>query len=257
MSMTPAQLDACKAVLIAARERALPMVSGYHVGTAVLGASGAVHPGCNVEFGRQHLNFTVHGEQCALANAWANGETAVAGILIGGTPCGHCRQFIREVADCKTIAIHTLKSWEQSYDIDDLLPGSFGPDHLGVEAAFMATPYPHRPGFRPADPARAAREAAMASYAPYTKTRSGVCLVWPDGRAVSGTAVENAAFNPTLSPIAMAVAVAIVNGFDPQTIFECWVAEDAGAVSYGPAIETALLQMSPLAARHLVPWSEQ
>jgi cytidine deaminase len=46
-------------------------------------------------------------------------------------PCGGCRQRIREFADSKTrIRIYGAKGLHGTYSCDDLLPESFGPEHL-------------------------------------------------------------------------------------------------------------------------------
>ena len=54
----------------------------------------------------------------------ANGEAIC-------TPCGGCRQKIREFASSKTrILCYGPEGLRATYTLDDLLPHSFGPDHL-------------------------------------------------------------------------------------------------------------------------------
>ena len=67
------------------------------------------------------------------------GETRIAAILVVGdgdalvTPCGGCRQRIREFAGADTpIHIAGSEGLRQSFTLDELLPVSFGPDHLVV-----------------------------------------------------------------------------------------------------------------------------
>ena len=67
----------------------------------------------------------------------ANGGTRIACILILGdgdalvTPCGACRQRIREFGDADTpIHIASPKGLRAKFSLDDLLPASFGPANL-------------------------------------------------------------------------------------------------------------------------------
>jgi len=120
-----------------ARANAHAPYSGFAVGAAILDESGTIHAGCNVE------NAAYPQGQCAEATAIGamivGGGKRIAAIAVAGpeggdpcTPCGGCRQRIREFAApdtpvliCaggKIIARHTL---------DELLPHSFGPEHLG------------------------------------------------------------------------------------------------------------------------------
>ena len=57
-----------------ARSYARPPISHYQVGAVGLGRSGDLYLGVNLEFDRQALNQTVHGEQFVTANAMAHGE---------------------------------------------------------------------------------------------------------------------------------------------------------------------------------------
>jgi cytidine deaminase len=67
------------------------------------------------------------------------GERRIAEILVIGngdalcTPCGGCRQRIREFADPSTV-IHIAGPGgvRAKFTLGKLLPESFGPDHLAV-----------------------------------------------------------------------------------------------------------------------------
>ncbi len=109
--------------------------SKYHVGAALVTSSGQVFTGCNVE------NAAYKGT-CAEAGAIAAmhlaGERRIADIVVVGprndecTPCGDCRQRVREFADATT-KIHTFTNDGHhlgSYTIEELLPKSFGPQNL-------------------------------------------------------------------------------------------------------------------------------
>jgi len=110
--------------------------SNFHVGAAVLDENGNIYDGCNVENAAYPSGSCA--EQQAIGSMVANGGRIIRHILITGvsnqpiTPCGACRQRIREFADKETlIHIHDQKrGLIKTYMIDELLPDSFGPDNL-------------------------------------------------------------------------------------------------------------------------------
>jgi cytidine deaminase len=121
-------VQAAKAV----RKNAYAPYSGYLVGAALMDEVGRVHTGCNVE------NAASPEGACAEANAIgamvAAGGSKIAAISIAGgrdsiarcTPCGGCRQKIREFADEKTRIILVGESdTVATYSIEELLPASF------------------------------------------------------------------------------------------------------------------------------------
>jgi len=90
-------------------KHAHPPISNFFAGALVRGTSGALYAGANLEVPNSGLNQSTHGEQAAVANAFGHGETgidtlAAAGSLAGpgqgevSAPCGHCRQFLNELA---------------------------------------------------------------------------------------------------------------------------------------------------------------
>ena len=129
-------LDALFAAAKAARERAYAPYSRFLVGAAIRAPSGAIYAGCNVE------NAAYPQGACAEAGAIAAmalaGERRIVDIVVGGdgeglcTPCGGCRQRIREFADATTrIHVAGLAGLRASFALEELLPHSFGPEHLG------------------------------------------------------------------------------------------------------------------------------
>jgi cytidine deaminase len=82
----------------AARANAHAPYSKFHVGAAVLTASGDIFPGCNVE--NASYGLTICAERAAVCAAVAAGHkqiTAVAVATSGGhSPCGACRQVLSE-----------------------------------------------------------------------------------------------------------------------------------------------------------------
>ena len=110
--------DRTIAAAIAARQAAYAPYSEFHVGAAVRGECGFIYADCNVE------NAAYPEGICAEAAA-----IAVAG---GGeqlcTPCGGCRQKIREfAADTTPVRVCGPDGLRRRFTLGDLLPLSFGP----------------------------------------------------------------------------------------------------------------------------------
>ncbi|MEM9602909.1 MAG: cytidine deaminase [Pseudomonadota bacterium] len=109
--------------------------SRFDVGAAVLDEHGQIHRGCNVE------NAAYPEGTCAEAGAIAAmvcaGARRIRAVLVVGrgralvTPCGGCRQKIREFASPDTpIAIADPEHVRAVFTLDAVLPDSFGPDNL-------------------------------------------------------------------------------------------------------------------------------
>ncbi|MBN1851972.1 MAG: cytidine deaminase [Pirellulales bacterium] len=90
--------DALIESALAIRGRAYAPYSKFPVGAALLGTSGTIYCGVNVE--NTSSGLTVCAERNAIANAIIAGERTFAGLAIalegGGTPCGACRQVLAE-----------------------------------------------------------------------------------------------------------------------------------------------------------------
>ena len=135
-TLDEAQLQALLAAARAAREQAYAPYSHFKVGAAVLDLQGRIHAGCNVE------NAAYPQGLCAEANALAHmvmagGRQVQAVVVVGDapepvTPCGGCRQKIREFAGEGAVVIAAdLEKVRGRYVLGELLPFSFGPGHLG------------------------------------------------------------------------------------------------------------------------------
>ena len=187
-----------------------PPISDFHVGAVALGASGAIYPGANLEVRGNALNQTVHAEQFAVSNAYANREQGLAAIAVTAAPCGHCRQFLNEIADGSRIRI--IVAGQPQRTLADLLPASFGPSDLGIAGGMLGAPAAEL-HLSSSDPlARAALDAASHAYAPYSKARSGCAIRTASGRVYAGSYIENAAFNPSLSPLQSALVKLTLGG---------------------------------------------
>ncbi|WP_343563069.1 cytidine deaminase [Kiloniella sp. b19] len=118
-----------------AMEKAYAPYSNFQVGAVIVSENGTVYEGCNVE------NAAYPQGCCAEASAISamimGGDRQISEIYVMGhgdalvTPCGGCRQRIREFA-APDVRIHVCgpDSIRKSYDLETLLPDSFGPDNL-------------------------------------------------------------------------------------------------------------------------------
>ena len=121
----------------AAQQRAHAPYSRYAVGVAIVDEQGAIHVGCNVENAAYPQGWCA--EASALSAMVMAGGTRVRGVLVLGsggawiTPCGGCRQKLREFADAELpIVSATAQSLGPAHTLGELLPHSFGPDHLSA-----------------------------------------------------------------------------------------------------------------------------
>jgi cytidine deaminase len=226
-----------------AKTFAIPAISKFFVGAVSLGRSGALYFGANYEFPGEALGFTVHGEQAATAEAISFGESGIEMLAVSAAPCGTCRQFLYELTTASTLRI-LLPNTPPTL-LTSLLPDAFGPSDLGVTAALMS---PQSHGLTLAGPPRrdslvdAALGAANASYAPYSRSYSGVALRAGDGSIYSGSVAENAAFNPSMSPLEAAVVSLVINGGKKYSdVSEAVLVEVAGAVASQLAATQAVL----------------
>ena len=114
------------------RKNAYAPYSHYKVGAALLGRSGTVYTGCNVE--NASYGHTVCAERTAVLKAVSEGETEFQAIAVvtknGGSPCGACRQVLSEFAPHLTIYIADKDGEYRATRLNKLLPDSFTPAHL-------------------------------------------------------------------------------------------------------------------------------
>lgn len=129
-------LDALAQRAIAIREKAHAPYSHFQVGAAVLDENGKVHVGVNVE--NAAYPNGICAETAAIAAMVASGGRQIVAIgVVGGgeglcTPCGGCRQRIREFAGEETpIVIAGPEGVREVMTLGELLPKSFGPENLG------------------------------------------------------------------------------------------------------------------------------
>lgn len=113
----------------AARENAYARYSNFKVGAAILAADGKIYPGCNVE------NAAYPQGVCAEAGAISAmvlaGQQQIKEVVVIAdaalcTPCGGCRQKLKEFAGGSVkIHIANLDGIRRTFTMDELLPAGF------------------------------------------------------------------------------------------------------------------------------------
>ena len=129
-------VEALFAAALEAYGNAYAPYSRFPVGAAVLTPEGEIFSGCNVENAAYPQGWCA--ETSAIAAMVGTGKQRIAEVcVVGGgaglcTPCGGCRQRIREFA-CANAAIHVAgpEGVRASFTLAELLPESFGPENLG------------------------------------------------------------------------------------------------------------------------------
>jgi cytidine deaminase len=236
-----------------ARTYARPPISNYLVGAVARGVSGNLYLGANVEIPGHSLGFSVHGEQFALSNAYMHSEPGVSAIAVTAAPCGHCRQFMTEMAPDGNIQV--LIAGQSPVRLSSLLPMAFGPKDLGFKEGALPVRQVNlaQPKGSPDELILAALDAARRSYAPYSKAHSGVAIGAQGERVFKGAYIENVAFNPSLSPLQTALAAFIVAGENYSAISNVVLLEMEGAaISQKSVSEAALGAIAPGARLHVV-----
>ena len=123
------------AAAISAMSYAYAPYSSFYVGAAIRDENGQIHSGANVE------NAAYPQGACAEVGAISAmimaGGRKIDAIAVAGkgnvlcTPCGGCRQRIREFAEAATPIIIADETGERArFTLAEILPHSFGPDNL-------------------------------------------------------------------------------------------------------------------------------
>ena len=257
-------------LLPVAQTYAVVPVSHYQVGAVAAGMPvpgtgwASLYLGANFEFSNAALSFTVHAEQAATNNAWLSGESGLQALAISAAPCGYCRQFLYELVTAQQLNIllppvPADPNNPYAYTLTPLtsfLPDAFGPSDLGIQGGLMdpklSTHAVSIPGGAPSDPVvAAALAAAQGCYAPYpTDTAfgyAGIAVQLSDGSIYAGRNAENAAYNPSLSPLESALAFMNMN--QPQgatrVVSRCVLVEVPTLSSQKSSSEAVLAAYAP------------
>lgn len=205
-----------------------------------------------------------HPSSCRLqfivALAAQRGEPVLDRIAVSAAPCGHCRQFCRELAGADSLVFDFAG---ESATLASLLPRHFGPEDLAppggppppllLEGATWALELkPTAAATVAATPALApaaalALAAARSSHAPHTRCPAGAAVTWVDAetgepRAAAGFSIESAAHNPSLPPLQAALVAALAAGLPSLGAVTGAVVVERrrGRVAHAPAAALAL-----------------
>jgi len=133
MSPTPVQWQPLVEAALQARKRAYAPYSRYAVGAALLTEDGDIVTGANVENAVYPLSLCA--ERVAVARAVHEGHTRFKALVVatanGGTPCGACRQTLREFAAALPILVVDGQGRVVlETDLAELLPYAFSSSDL-------------------------------------------------------------------------------------------------------------------------------
>lgn len=215
-------------------------ISGFHVGAVAVGQSGYLYLGANLEFEGVPLSGTLHAEQSAILNARSHGETAITALHISESPCGHCRQFMRELSNASYLEI-AINGDIQS--LDNLLPNAFAESPARGTGLLDSNPTPLT-SIKPESDAlkKQAVEAASLSFVPYSRCPEGFVVECIDGGLFTGSAVESVAFNPSVSPVLVALNQRNLSSSRNSAITACAHAKLATALNNSLPFSKALLR---------------
>ena len=119
--------------------------SKYHVGAGLLAKSGKIYGGMKIE--NSSYGASVCAERTAVFKAVSEGDKQFTAIVVCGGlegvenkgvetdyafPCGICRQVLREFTNPKEFKVYVCATKEKynCFTLEELLPHSFGPEHL-------------------------------------------------------------------------------------------------------------------------------
>jgi cytidine deaminase len=108
--------------------------SHFSVGAAILDENNNIHAGCNVENAAYPLGTCAEGS--AISNMVISGGKSIKTIMLVSsgeqlvTPCGGCRQKIKEFSDSTTEIIVFHDNKMTKFSMEDLLPQSFSKKFL-------------------------------------------------------------------------------------------------------------------------------
>jgi cytidine deaminase len=114
---------------VKARDASYSPYSRFAVGAALLGASGRVHLGCNVE--NASFGLTCCAERTAIFKAVSDGEREFLAVAVtartghGAPPCGACRQVMAEFSPSMWVYWRDTRGRVMKKRLSALLPDMF------------------------------------------------------------------------------------------------------------------------------------
>lgn len=110
--------------------------SKFQVAAILIDEEGKIHKGVNVE--NASFGLSICAERNVISSAITEGMKKIRLIVITAnteepvSPCGMCRQYIREFSDEKTLIIlgNSKNDKYIKWTVEEMIPYSFGPEHL-------------------------------------------------------------------------------------------------------------------------------
>ncbi|KAM4610626.1 cytidine deaminase a [Polymixia lowei] len=191
--------------------------SKFRVGAALLANDGTVFTGCNVE--NACYNLGLCAERTAMTKAVSEGHKSFKAIAIASdmkdqliSPCGACRQFMREFGENWSVFLTKLDGSYTEMTVKDLLPVSFGPDNLAKMSIMPKLKIGECREEWIKQLIQKSQEAKTFAYCPYSNFRVGAALLANDGTVFTGCNVENACYNLGLCAERTAMTKAVSEG---------------------------------------------
>ena len=117
-----------------ARRHAHAPYSKFRVGAALLGRSGTLYTGCNVE--SSSYGLTICAERTAIFKAISEGEHSFEAIAVVANtteltpPCGACRQVLLDLAGNIDVIMTNARGVTSVVKLKELLPRAFSKKNL-------------------------------------------------------------------------------------------------------------------------------
>ena len=230
-------------------------LSKFKVGAVGLGKSGKIYLGSNIEFTKFPLNQSIHAEQCLTSLALANGEKGFDSIYISAFPCGHCRQFLREMNNFDKLKIYVSQEKTKTFSLTQLLPHSFGPQDLNVTESLFTKKNKKNNLIENLKKDHKLDinliSALEKSFCPYSQNSSGLVFYFQKSSPILGSSIESCAYNPTLSPFHMAYSQVIMKKIDLNLMTEVHFIESKDAsISYEKMTKQLVAHIAPKSTFH-------
>ncbi|KAF8600529.1 cytidine deaminase [Ceratobasidium sp. AG-I] len=141
-ALTPQEQEKLISAAIEAKSSAYCPYSKFRVGAALFSVDGQIIKGANIE--NASYGGTICAERTALVKAVSEGTKRFLAIAVTTdvsatiSPCGICRQFIREFCPLSTPILMVSSNYTpenasetvKSVALEEILPYSFGPEDL-------------------------------------------------------------------------------------------------------------------------------
>ena len=246
--ITPEQLS-LQLLPIAACYATTP-ISHFNVGAIVIGVSGNFYFGANQEFCQTDIQQTIHAEQSAISHAWMRGEKQLTDVTVNYTPCGHCRQFMNELNSAEMLQIHLPHS--QNNLLQQYLPDAFGPKDLNIRLHLLDQ-HDNQLSLNTDDPlVLQALAMANQAHAPYSNSFHGIAIQTRNQHIYHGSYAENAAFNPSLPAMQVALNYLILSGEAVENITRAVMVEKPQTLSYKRMAEDLLGSLTKIKLEYIL-----